>query len=63
MGFICAFRGHLRDTRRTWHDRIEWRSSCVRCGVPMIKDRAMNRWREFDREKDYSTARKGKPEK
>jgi hypothetical protein len=29
----------------------------------LIKDEAINGWRAFDRDKDFSTRRTGKPEK
>lgn len=63
MSIICRLRGHLRDNHRAWHDGIEWRSSCTRCGAAMIRDEAINRWRLFDRERDFSTQRKAKPDR
>jgi hypothetical protein len=37
MGIACKLLSHSRDARRTWHDGLDWRSSCKRCGIPMIK--------------------------
>lgn len=63
MGIICKIRGHTRDARRAWHDRLDWRSSCIRCDAPRIKDEAANSWRTFNLQKDFSTRRTGKPER
>jgi hypothetical protein len=63
MVIICKLRGHSRDSHRAWHDGIDWRSSCVRCDTPLIKDEAINRWRAFDPEKDFSSQRRGKPDR
>jgi hypothetical protein len=63
MSIICKLRGHIRDAHRAWHDGIDWRSSCVRCDAPLIKDESINGWRAFDRENDFRTSRRGKPEK
>ena len=41
---VCAIIGHSRDRHRRTHDGIDWRSVCKRCGTPMVKDWASERW-------------------
>jgi hypothetical protein len=63
MHIVCKLLDHSRDRNRAWHDGIDWRSSCVRCNALLIKDEGISRWRAFDRENDFSTERKGKPDR
>ncbi len=61
MAFICAIRGHKPDRHRAWHDSMDWRSTCIRCGTPMIKDALDQKWRPYDPEGDFLTDRQLKP--
>ena len=61
MSFLCSIRGHKRDRRSAWHDTLDWRSNCARCGAPMLKDSISGEWRVFNPETDFSLDRTGKP--
>ncbi len=61
MALLCSILGHKRDSLHAWHDSLDWRSNCVRCGTLLVKDAFTQQWRAFDREKDFSLDRKGKP--
>lgn len=34
---LCAVLGHRRSRRRVWHDRVDLRAVCLRCGTPLIR--------------------------
>jgi len=35
---LCRLKGHRANRRKAWHDGIDFRSTCVRCGRAMIRD-------------------------
>jgi len=43
---FCAVFGHRRDHRRVWNDRVDLRTSCIRCGTALIRT-ADHGWRPF----------------
>ena len=43
---LCGVLGHRRKRNKVWHDGVDYRAPCVRCGIPMVRD--MTGWREFD---------------
>ncbi|WP_150126802.1 hypothetical protein [Sphingomonas panacis] len=43
---LCAVIGHRRSHRRVWHDHVDLRTLCVRCGTPLIRS-ADKGWRPF----------------
>jgi len=59
MRLICAIVGHRRYSQRTWHDGLDWRSSCRRCRAPMVK--IDQDWRAY-RVSDHDQRRYAKPE-
>jgi len=61
MNILCRVVGHYRKPERAWHDGLDWRANCTRCATPLIKDPMTRAWREFDRERDFDCARRGKP--
>jgi len=44
---LCRVFGHKRDAQRVWHDELDFRSHCIRCDAPMVRERA-GKWRPFD---------------
>ena len=56
----CLFGKHTRDPDRVWNDGLDFRSSCMSCSKPMIKD-VDRGWRLFDGEQDFDLQRRGKP--
>ena len=56
--FICRIRGHLVARNRVWNDGIDFRTSCARCGMPLVRDGG---WREFDIARDASERRAAHP--
>jgi hypothetical protein len=60
---FCRLRGHRRLRTKVWHDGIDYRAPCVRCGTPLIRDMD-GAWRPFDWVKDAppgSQPRSGRP--
>jgi len=55
---ICRYRGHTIARHRVWNDGIDFRTSCARCGVPLIRDGG---WRAFDVERDTNDRRAAHP--
>jgi hypothetical protein len=47
MGLICTVLGHRRQHNKVWHDNLNFRAPCRRCGIPMVKDGLTERWRRF----------------
>jgi len=43
---LCVFAGHKPNRHRAWHDGLDWRGSCRRCGIALIRDN--DGWRLFD---------------
>jgi len=57
--FLCRRFGHKVDRHRVWNDNIDFRTSCARCGAPLLRDRAG--WRAFDPELDSDFERSSHP--
>jgi hypothetical protein len=43
--------GHRRLRTKVWHDGVDYRAPCVRCGTAMVRD-LNGKWRPLDWEKD-----------
>ena len=56
---FCRIIGHRVNRRRVWNDQLNFRTSCHRCGIPLLRDGGG--WREFDGERDASVLRQGHP--
>lgn len=50
-GMFCGMLGHRRLRTKVWHDGVDYRAPCARCGAPLLRD-MHGRWRLFDWEKD-----------
>ena len=57
--WYCRITRHKVNRRRAWHDHLNFRASCARCGAPLVRDR--HGWREFDSERDASELRGAQP--
>jgi len=55
---ICRFRGHQVARNRVWNDGLDFRTSCARCGIPLVRDGG---WRVFDSERDANERRAAHP--
>lgn len=53
--FICKLRGHRVNRRRVWHDTINYRTRCERCGGALLRD--TNGWRNYDLARDGEEGR------
>jgi hypothetical protein len=58
---FCTIWGHDRDRHRAWHDSLDWRAYCRRCGVAMILDHHDQDWRLYEPKRDDSPFRKPPP--
>jgi len=56
---LCLIRGHNIDRLRVWHDGFDHRTTCRRCGSPLIKD--SEEWRPFSSDTDMDPRRKPHP--
>jgi len=56
---VCNIFGHRIDRKHVWFDELDFRTSCRRCGTPMV--RSIHGWREFDPERDNEAGRIGHP--
>jgi hypothetical protein len=56
MSLVCGIAGHRHNAGRVWHDGLNWRSSCVRCGTSMLRDVSAQKWRKF-RPRDHDERR------
>lgn len=54
-GALCAVIGHKIDRKRVWHDTIDFRTQCARCGGAMIREDM--HWRRFHPEQDANPHR------
>ena len=43
---LCTTRGHLINRHRVWHDSVDYRTTCDRCGQAMVRD--ASGWKEFN---------------
>lgn len=59
VGLICMVRGHRR-SKNVWHDTLDYRSKCIHCKIPLIRD--VDGWRPFDPERDHHPERASKTE-
>lgn len=57
---VCKVKGHRINRRRVWHDKFDFRTTCDRCGAPLIRDEEEG-WREFDSDRDMLVDRKAHP--
>jgi hypothetical protein len=48
---LCRLFGHRRLRTKVWHDGVDYRAPCARCGAAMIRD-MHGEWRVFDSGKD-----------
>jgi hypothetical protein len=48
---LCRLLGHRRLRTKVWHDGVDYRAPCARCGAPLVRD-VNGDWRPFDFEKD-----------
>ena len=55
----CVIARHRVNRRRVWNDQLNFRTSCERCGVPLLRDE--HGWREFDGERDSDMMRDAHP--
>lgn len=53
--FTCSISGHRIAKQNVWHDRLNLRTDCTRCGTVMI--RTIKGWRPYDEAKDANTDR------
>jgi len=60
VSVLCHFLGHHYRRDRVWFDGLDFRTSCTRCGTPLIRD-FEDRWRPFNSERDASLARTAHP--
>ncbi len=58
-GLQCTLTGHKINRRKVWHDGLDHRASCVRCGTPMLNRN--HAWRQFDTDEDTDMRRKPHP--
>ncbi|MCP5397190.1 MAG: hypothetical protein H6918_10760 [Sphingomonadaceae bacterium] len=56
---ICSLSGHVINRHRVWNDGYDYRTSCDRCGTPMLRD--VDGWRPFDEARDNDLPRKPHP--
>lgn len=60
---ICRMAGHRRLRTKVWHDGVDYRAPCARCGTPLVRD-VSGKWRPFDWALDAppgSQVRSGRP--
>lgn len=53
--FLCRTIGHRINRRRVWNDGIDFRTSCPRCGMELIRD--PDQWRDYDPARHDNPAR------
>lgn len=61
LKLVCRLGGHSIDRKRVWHDTLNYRTTCARCGTPLL--RAGMGWREYDAERDSDDRRAVHPHK
>jgi hypothetical protein len=59
MGLICSIASHRVNRHRVWHDNLNFRTNCERCGTPLLRDQSG--WREFDMAIDANASRMPHP--
>jgi hypothetical protein len=58
---VCSVSGHKVSRSRVWHDQLNFRSKCKRCGSEMI--RTVDGWRVYDPLSDGSVDRLEGPQR
>jgi hypothetical protein len=58
-GLYCRITRHRVNRRRVWNDQLNFRTSCERCGAPLLRD--SRGWRLFDGERDANELRDTHP--
>lgn len=61
VDWLCKVIGH-KHARRVWHDGLDFRARCARCGGDMLRDSVRGNWRLFDPAEDANPARVNRPE-
>jgi hypothetical protein len=56
---FCLFGKHSIARDRVWHDGFDYRTTCLGCNKPLIRD--VRVWRLFDDEADTKVARDPHP--
>jgi hypothetical protein len=44
---LCRLWNHRRQRNKVWHDGVDYRAPCARCGLPLVRDIG-GEWRPFD---------------
>lgn len=60
MDLLCRVIGH-KHAKRVWHDGVDFRARCARCGGEMLRDGVHGDWRLFDPASDADPVRIEKP--
>ena len=58
-GLLCKATSHSINRRHVWHDGIDYRTRCRRCGAELLRDEAG--WRPYDSERDRNPEREAHP--
>jgi len=58
---LCSAASHTINRHRVWHDGVDYRTRCSRCGTEML--RAESGWRAFDHQQDDHPERLPHPRK
>lgn len=59
QSLICKMTKHSVVRKRVWHDQLDFRTNCTRCGAGLIREQSG--WREFEPEFDTDLRREGHP--
>jgi len=57
---FCKLVPHQVDRHRVWHDGLNFRAKCTRCGCLLLRDD--DGWREFDSDTDLQRPRDPHPD-
>jgi hypothetical protein len=57
---FCKIAPHQVDKHRVWHDGLNFRTRCARCGCSLLRD--TDGWREFDSALDLQLPRSPHPD-
>ena len=58
---VCGLSGHKINRRKVWHDEVNFRTDCDRCGRPMIRE--LSGWMPFDEEQHRDALRSERGER
>jgi len=53
---FCLVAGHAINRKRVWHDGLDFRTKCSRCGQPLV--RSEHGWRAFIESEDEDPRRR-----